>query len=267
MSIVAASASSRSAGPWTCRRLPITTARPARGQSASSRTSASSNVSARSMARTISPTAIARRGWPSSAPARRVGRHRVKRLMREHGIQGAKRRGKPWRTTITDPAAHRAPDLVNRDFRADRPDELWVADFTYLRCWEGLVFFSFVIDVFSRRVVGRQFASHMPAANTRASRSARSSTTTGPRVDRDGRRRLRQRAGRELRRHVQNRADRRPRLANTIPARARDRAMGRLVQHQPPTPIARRHPARRIRTAARRPVRSHRTLAMKRGNH
>jgi putative transposase len=53
------------------------------------------------------------------------------------------------------------PDLVNRDFSADRPDALWVADFTYLRCWEGVVFFSFVLDVFSRRIVGWQFASNM----------------------------------------------------------------------------------------------------------
>jgi transposase InsO family protein len=90
-----------------------------------------------------------------------VGRDHVKRLMRQHAIVGAKRRGKPWRTTITDPSATRAPDLVNRDFTATRPDELWVADFTYLRCWEGVVFFSFVIDVFSRRIVGWQFASHM----------------------------------------------------------------------------------------------------------
>jgi putative transposase len=90
-----------------------------------------------------------------------VGRDRVKRLMRANGMQGAKRRGKPWRTTTPDPSATRSPDLVNRDFSAERPDALWVADFTYLRCWEGLVFFSFVIDAFSRRVVGWQFASHM----------------------------------------------------------------------------------------------------------
>jgi transposase InsO family protein len=90
-----------------------------------------------------------------------VGRDHVKRLMRQHAIQGAKRRGKPWRTTIADTSATRAPDLVNRDFTATRPDELWVADFTYLRCWEGVVFFSFIIDVFSRRIVGWQFASHM----------------------------------------------------------------------------------------------------------
>ena len=90
-----------------------------------------------------------------------AGRDRVKRLMRQHGIQGAKRRGKPWRTTTCDPSATRAPDLVNRDFTATRPDAVWCADFTYLRCWEGMVFFSFVIDAFSRRIVGWQFASHM----------------------------------------------------------------------------------------------------------
>ena len=90
-----------------------------------------------------------------------VGRDRVKRLMRAHGIQGAKRRGTPWRTTIADPAAQRRPDLVKRDFTAPAPDRLWVADFTYLRCWDGLVFFAFVIDVYSRRIVGWQLASHM----------------------------------------------------------------------------------------------------------
>jgi transposase InsO family protein len=81
--------------------------------------------------------------------------------MRAHDIQGAKRRGKPWRTTTPDPEARRRPDLVNRDFTATAPNELWVADFSYLRCWEGLVFFSFVIDVYSRKIVGWQFASHM----------------------------------------------------------------------------------------------------------
>jgi transposase InsO family protein len=90
-----------------------------------------------------------------------VGRSRVERLMRQNSLQGAKRRGKPWRTTRPDPLAMRSPDLVQRDFQASRPDELWFADFTYLRCWEGLVFFSFVIDAYSRKVVGWQFASHM----------------------------------------------------------------------------------------------------------
>jgi len=90
-----------------------------------------------------------------------VGRGRVERLMRTNGIQGAKRRGKPWRTTLGDPAAHRPADLVERDFAAAGPDELWFADFTYLRCWEGVVFFSFVIDAYSRQIVGWQFADHM----------------------------------------------------------------------------------------------------------
>lgn len=90
-----------------------------------------------------------------------VARCTVERLMRENGIQGAKRRGRPWRTTTPDPEGARRPDLVDRDFTAERPDELWVADFTYLRTWQGMVFFSFVIDVFSRRVVGWQLAGHM----------------------------------------------------------------------------------------------------------
>jgi putative transposase len=90
-----------------------------------------------------------------------VGRGRVERLMRANGIRGAKRRGKRWRTTTPDPQATRRPDLVQRDFTASGPNELWCADFTYLRCWEGPVFFAFVIDVFSRMVVGWQFAEHM----------------------------------------------------------------------------------------------------------
>jgi putative transposase len=103
-----------------------------------------------------------RRTWKALLRAgENVGRDRVKRLMRQNGIQGAKRRGKPWRTTQSDPTAARPADLVQRDFTASRPDEKWYVDFTYLRCWEGLVFFSFVIDAYSRRIVGWQFASHM----------------------------------------------------------------------------------------------------------
>jgi putative transposase len=103
-----------------------------------------------------------RRTWKA---LRRAGetaaRCQVQRLMRAHGIQGAKRRGKSWRTTVPDPDAHRRPDLVGRDFTAVAPDRLWVGDLTYLRCWEGVVYLAFVIDVFSRRVVGWQLASHM----------------------------------------------------------------------------------------------------------
>jgi putative transposase len=103
-----------------------------------------------------------RRTWKA---LRRAGepapRCQVQRLMRVHGIQGAKRRGKPWRTTVADPDARRRPDLVQRNFTAAEPDRLWVGDLSYLRCWEGVVYFAFVIDVFSRRVVGWQLASHM----------------------------------------------------------------------------------------------------------
>ena len=90
-----------------------------------------------------------------------AGRDQVARLMGSAGIQGAKRRGKPWRTTIPDPQAQRASDLVNRDFTAPAPDRLWVGDFTYLRTWEGRLFFAFVIDVYSRMIVGWQLAGHM----------------------------------------------------------------------------------------------------------
>jgi putative transposase len=88
-------------------------------------------------------------------------RCQVQRLMRADGLQGAKRRGRPWRTTIPDPGAEPRPDLVNRDFTAEAPDRLWVGDFTYLRCWEGAVYFSFIIDVYSRMVVGWQLAANM----------------------------------------------------------------------------------------------------------
>ena len=103
-----------------------------------------------------------RRTWKA---LRRAGetapRCQVQRLMRQHGIQGAKRRGKPWRTTTPDPDARRRPDLVQRNFTAEEPDRLWVGDLSYLRCWEGVVYFAFVLDVFSRRIVGWQLAGHM----------------------------------------------------------------------------------------------------------
>jgi putative transposase len=103
-----------------------------------------------------------RRTWKQlSREGEQVPRCRVQRLMRDHGIQGAKRRGKPWRTTNSDPQAERRPDLVCRDFTASAPNRLWVGDFTHLRCWEGVLYFAFVIDVFSRMIVGWQLASHM----------------------------------------------------------------------------------------------------------
>jgi transposase InsO family protein len=79
-----------------------------------------------------------RRMWLEICRAgEQVGRGRVQRLMRSDGIVGAKRRGKPWRTTRPDPQAQRRPDLVQRDFRASRPNGLWAADISYLRCSEG----------------------------------------------------------------------------------------------------------------------------------
>jgi putative transposase len=103
-----------------------------------------------------------RRTWKALLRAgERVPRCQVQRLMREHGVQGAKRRGKPWRTTKPDPNAARRPDLVCRNFTADEPNRLWVGDLSYLRCWEGVVYLAFIIDVHSRRVVGWQLASHM----------------------------------------------------------------------------------------------------------
>jgi putative transposase len=103
-----------------------------------------------------------RRMWKALGRAgERAPRCQVQRLMAEHGIQGAKRRGKPWRTTKSDPSASRPRDLVKRNFTASAPNRLWVCDFTHVRCWEGVLYFSFVIDVFSRMVVGWQLAANM----------------------------------------------------------------------------------------------------------
>jgi len=82
-----------------------------------------------------------------------VGRDQVARLMAAEGIRGASRARKRF-TTRSDPAAVRAPDLLKRNFTATRPDRSWVADFTYCSTWSGIVYVSFVVDVFSRRIVG-----------------------------------------------------------------------------------------------------------------
>jgi putative transposase len=82
-----------------------------------------------------------RRTWKALLRAgERAPRCQVQRLMRAHDIRGAKRRGRPWRTTISDPLAQRPADLVGRDFTAPAPDRLWVCDFTRTRCWEGVVY-------------------------------------------------------------------------------------------------------------------------------
>jgi putative transposase len=89
-----------------------------------------------------------------------VGRDQVARLMRELGIAGAKRQ-KRVRTTRADEQAARHPDLVDRRFVASRPNELWVTDLTYVPTWAGVAYVCFIIDVFSRTIVGWRAASNM----------------------------------------------------------------------------------------------------------
>jgi putative transposase len=84
-----------------------------------------------------------------------VARCTVERLMRELGLEGV-RRGRTRRTTTPDEVAPRPADLVERDFSASRPNELWVADLTYVATWSGFVYTSFIIDAFSRFIVGWQ---------------------------------------------------------------------------------------------------------------
>jgi transposase InsO family protein len=91
----------------------------------------------------------------------RVARCTVQRLMRKLGLCGA-RRGKAFKvTTVADENAHRPADLVERKFVATRPNQLWVADFTYVATWRGFVYVAFVIDVFSRMLVGWRVSTSM----------------------------------------------------------------------------------------------------------
>ncbi len=98
-----------------------------------------------------------------------VGRKRVARLMQAASLQGVSRR-KYTRTTVRRPGARPAPDLVNRDFVADRPDQLWVADITYIHTWAGFLYLAVVMDAclrqcrrhrWSRRIVGWSMANHL----------------------------------------------------------------------------------------------------------
>jgi transposase InsO family protein len=82
-----------------------------------------------------------------------VARCTVTRLMRQTGLRGVVR-GRTFKTTIADVAAKRPLDLVKRNFTASRPNQLWVADLTYVPTWQGFVYTAFVIDVFSRKIVG-----------------------------------------------------------------------------------------------------------------
>ena len=82
-----------------------------------------------------------------------VARCTVARLMRDMGLRGVIR-GKTQRTTFSNKADFCPLDLVNREFKASAPNQLWVSDFTYVSTWSGFVYVAFVIDVFARRIVG-----------------------------------------------------------------------------------------------------------------
>ena len=90
----------------------------------------------------------------------RCGRRRVARLMRKAGLRGCVR-GRKRRITRRDPRATPAPDLVKRNFCATAPDKLWTADITYVKTDEGFLHLAFVLDVYSRRIVGWSMASHL----------------------------------------------------------------------------------------------------------
>lgn len=97
-----------------------------------------------------------------------VGGKRVARLMRQSGLEGASPR-KKYHTTRRDKDARPAPDLVEREFSADGPNKLWVADITYIPAWLGFLHLSVVVDVWSRRVVGWAMASHLRLSRTATS--------------------------------------------------------------------------------------------------
>jgi putative transposase len=154
----------------------------------------------------------------------------VERLMRGAGLHGAVR-GKVTRTTIPDPAAERARDLVGRSFTPPAPDRLWVADITYVSTWSGWVYVALVVDAYARRILGWRTGTSM---GTELARDAleqaiwtrqRSGADLGSvvahsdrgaqyvsirhteRLGRVRRRQLRQRLGRDDQRAVQDRAD------------------------------------------------------------
>ncbi|RQZ49843.1 IS3 family transposase [Burkholderia cepacia] len=89
-----------------------------------------------------------------------VARCTVERLMKQLGLRGVMR-GKRVRTTVPDAIAPRPLDRVNRQFKAARPNQLWVSDFTYVSTWQGWLYVAFVIDVFARRIVGWRVSSSM----------------------------------------------------------------------------------------------------------
>ncbi len=217
-----------------------------------------------------------------------IGRDQVARLMRELGIEGVSRLRKKIFTTRQDPDASRAPDLVNRQFTADRPDALWVTDLTYVPTRSGMAYVCFIVDAFSRRVVGWRVAANMKTEMVldalemaRASRGGHrlvglvthsdagsqfTAVRFTERLEEIGARPSigtvadsYDCAGRDDQRPLQDRVRlraRRDRLGRRRRARARDPVVGALVQRDPVTRALPGHPARGVRSSV---LRSQRT--------
>ena len=134
-----------------------------RGRPASARTTSDAALTAR--IRKIHEASRRTYGTPRihaelAAQGLHLGRKRVARLMRAAGLVGASRRKGPT-TTRRQEGARPAPDLVERDFTAECPDQLWVADITYVPTWAGFLYLAVVLDAFSRRIVGWAMAAHL----------------------------------------------------------------------------------------------------------
>ena len=211
-----------------------------------------------------------------------IGRDQVARLMGELGIEGISRLRKRIFTTVSDPDAVRAPDLVNRQFRAARPDALWVTDLTYVPTRSGMAYVCFIVDAFSRRIVGWRVAANMKTdmvldalEMARRSRGRRRlvglvahadagsqfTSVTLQRTTRRDRRpaqhrhrrgQLRQRAGRDDKRALQDRVRlwaRHQRVGRRRRARARHPLLGPLVQRATASQPLPRRATRRVRSS------------------
>ena len=101
--------------------------------------------------------AMTRRGWV-------IGREQTRRLMHQAGLRGVQR-GKPVFTTVSDPAAARPADLVNRQFKAAAPNRLWVADLTFVRTWQGFCYTAFITDACTKKIIGWAVSATMRTAD------------------------------------------------------------------------------------------------------
>ena len=251
------SGSCSSAAPWACRRPPTMSVRAAGARAARSETSALLAL-IREVHKDNYEAYGYRRMWKQlRRRGERVPRCQVQRIMREHDIEGAKRRGRPWRTTTPDPQAQRRPDLVKRDFTASQARGSW-SSLSSPTCAAGRGWRS--SRSCSTSSAARSSAGSSPPTCAQSSWSTRFEMALGtrnafghlelvhhlrprqpvhqrrpPRRDDRGRRArlgrhdrrlFRQRDGRKPRRHLQDRADRRPRVEDRHRGRARDRGGG-----------------------------------------